>query len=75
MRPLLRRQPIFYLAKGRTLFHLSTLEATLIKMLKPERALSRKRLRLRAKITSLIWTRETSGCLPIKTFRQNQASF
>ena len=50
------------LAKGRTLFHLSTLEATLIKMLKPE-------LRLHAKITSLFELDETSGCLPIRTFR------
>ena len=45
------------LAKERTLFHLSTLKATLIKMPKPDRALSPERIRLHAKITPLIWTR------------------
>ena len=42
------------LAKGRTLFHLSTLEATLIKMLQP--ALSTEKNCLHAEITSLIWS-------------------
>ena len=56
------------LAKGRTLFHLSILEATLIKMLKSELCRQKEFVHT-AKLHHGLGLDETSGYLPIRTFR------
>ena len=56
------------LAKGRTLFHLSILEATFIKILQPELC-RQKEFVYTLKLRHWFGLDETSGCLLLRTFR------